>query len=156
MSSSTEKRRNSRQFDDTPTLATSPTTSATTSDKPAPPPINPLPLTSTPASSNLTSASPLSEVQKPALYHTPTDIITATEKGMISGSLCATMPSSSSTTSSQKHDSEARDVAADTEEETPPVLTRAEEACVREGRKGSWAGGEREGGRCVMFKGVDV
>ena len=53
------------------------------------------------------------------------------------------MPSSSSTASSQKHDSEARDVAADAEEETAPVLTRAEEACVREGRKGSWAGGDR-------------
>jgi hypothetical protein len=90
------------------------------------------------------------------LYHTPTDIITATEKGMISGSLCATMPSSSSTTSSQKHDSEARDVAADTEEATTPVLTRAEEAGDGEGRKSDWAGGEREAGRCVMFKGVDV
>ena len=69
---------------------------------------------------------------------------------MIGGSLCATIPSSSSTASSQKHDSEARDV------DTPPVLTRAEEACSGEGKKSSLVGGEREGGRCVMFKGVDV
>lgn len=67
---------------------------------------------------------------------------------MIGGSLCATIPSSPSTASSQKHDSEGKDVGE--------VLTRAEEACGGEGRKSSWAGGEREGARCVMFKGVDV
>ncbi|KAG9192642.1 hypothetical protein G6011_11376 [Alternaria panax] len=116
-----------------PALSTSPATPTTTSDQPAPPPINPLPLTSTPIPS-----SPRPAVQKPPLYHIPTDIITATEKGMISGSLCATIPSSSSAASSQKHDSEAKDVGGE-------ALTRAEEA-----------GGNSEGGRSVMFKGIDV
>ena len=67
---------------------------------------------------------------------------------MIGGSLCATIPSASSTVSSQKHDSEAEDVGE--------VVTRAEEACGGEERKSSWTGGEREAGRSVMFKGVDM
>jgi len=69
---------------------------------------------------------------------------------MIGAPFCS-IPSDSSTTSSQGHESEARDVLGE-----GTLLTRAEEACGGEGRKSSWVGGEREGGRCVMFKGVDV
>jgi hypothetical protein len=69
---------------------------------------------------------------------------------MISGSLCSTaLPHarSSSAASSQEHEFEAKDVVG-TEREGGTVLTRAEEACG--GEK------EREGGRSVLFKGVDV
>jgi hypothetical protein len=68
---------------------------------------------------------------------------------MIGAPFC--IPSSSSAASSQAHESEARDAVGE-----EVLLTRAEEACGGEGRKSSWAGGDREGGRCVMFKGVDV
>jgi hypothetical protein len=116
-----------------------------------------------------TSAAPTSEEpelpQKPHLIHIPTDIITATEKGMMSGSSMSRytgfdtaasssgVPSSTTSTASSNMSQKLGEEGKDEGAAMARVMTRGEEACGDEDRV---PGGRRASGRSVLFKGVDV
>ncbi|KAK1911480.1 hypothetical protein P3342_012781 [Pyrenophora teres f. teres] len=143
-----------------------PTSTSTTALLPSPPPSPPSP-----------SSPPQQHQQRPSLLHIPTDILLATERGMISGSMCA-MPSSCSssvystdscemtpppTSVEGLHGEEGREAGMDVGRQREgeegqgrrQVLTRGEEACRNSARK-SVEEVQWERGRRVLFKGVDV
>ncbi|OAL49373.1 hypothetical protein IQ07DRAFT_632208 [Pyrenochaeta sp. DS3sAY3a] len=103
---------------------------------------------------------------KPTLHPVPSEIITATEKGMIGENLlCASLPSPmiqhhdplDTTTPGGPFDeafrggSGASEDSVRYEDEVRVVLTRGEEAC-----RGGGGGMEGRSGRCVKWKGIDV